>query len=58
MKRVYVIMCDLFDNGDFVETDTVDVVSTMDDAEEVCFEFEQEYPSNVYYWREVISSED
>lgn len=58
MKRVYVIMCDLFKDGDFIETNPVDVVSTMERAEDVCLEFEQEYPSNVYYWREVISSED
>lgn len=58
MKRVYVVMGDIFEDGDLVETNPVDVVSTMERAEDVCLEFEQEYSSNVYYWREVISSED
>lgn len=58
MKRVYVVMGDIFEDGNLVETNPVDVVSDMERAEDVCLEFEQEYPSNVYYWREVISSED
>lgn len=58
MKRVYVIMCDTYDGADFVGTDPVDVVSSMERAEEVCFEMENESPNDIYYWREVISSED
>lgn len=59
MKRVYVIMCDTYDDKDqFVATDPVDVVSTMTDADHLCFEYEAENPDCVYYWREIISSED
>lgn len=58
MKRMYVIMGDIYHDDGSLETLPVDVVSDMERADGVCLEFEQEYPSNVYYWREVISSED
>lgn len=59
MKRVYVIMCDAYDEeNNLFETKPVDVVSTMTDAERLCFEYETENPECVYYWHEVISSED
>lgn len=58
MKRVYVILSDTYDkDGNLFDTEPVDVVSTMTDAEHLCFEYEAENPDSVYYWREVISSE-
>ena len=59
MTRKYVIMCDTYDEeNQFTATDPVDVVSTMTQAEEVCFNLEADDPDGIYYWREVISSED
>lgn len=58
MKRVYVIMCDFYDNGEYINTDPVDVVSSLTKAEDICVELEAENPNGVYYWREVISSEE
>lgn len=58
MKRVYVIMCDSYDNGEFIDTDPVDVVFSLTKAEDICVELEAEDPANVYYWREIISSEE
>ncbi len=59
MKRVYVIMCDTYDNDNkFIDTDPVDVVSAMETANAVCTTLEGDNPECVYYWREVISSEE
>ena len=59
MKRMYVIMCDTYDNDNkFLSTDPVDVVSTMDAADTVCTTLEADDPECIYYWREVISSEE
>ena len=58
MKRVYVIMCDSYDGGDYLDTNPIDVVSSMTQAEELCYKYENENKDGVYYWREVISSED
>lgn len=58
MKRMYVIMCDSYDGGEFLETYPEDVVSSLTRAEELCFEYEAKNPDGVYYWTEVISSED
>lgn len=57
MKRTYVIMCDTYDGPEYIGTDPVDVVSTMEKAEEVCYQMEAETPESIFYWREVISSE-
>ena len=59
MKRVYVIMCDTYDNNDkLISTDPVDVVSNMEIADTKCTILEADNPECVYYWREVVSSED
>lgn len=59
MKRVYVIMCDTYDNDNkFIGTDPVDVVDNMETADEKCTALEADNPECVYYWREVVSSED
>lgn len=55
MKRMYVIICDINDSG---ATCIEDVVSSLTKAEELCFQYEDENPENIYYWQEVISSED
>lgn len=61
MKRVYVIMREMEDSFGTV-TEPYDVVSSMDDAERICYEMEatanKEKQPFVYYWREVISSEE
>lgn len=59
MKRVYVVMCDFYDNdNNYTETYPCDVVSSMNCAEDRCIELEVENPEGVYYWQEVISSEE
>ena len=58
MKRMYVIMGDIYNDDGSLETLPIDVVSTLDRAEDVCTEFETEYPQNIYFWYEVISSEN
>ena len=58
MKRMYVIMCDLYDHEQYIETYPEDVVSSLTKAEELCYKYEDENPGNIFYWQEVISSED
>jgi hypothetical protein len=56
---MYVIMCDTYDKDNkFLSTDPVDVVSTMDAADTVCTTLETDDPECIYYWREIISSEE
>lgn len=55
MKRMYVIMRERI-SGDDVQP--VDVVSSMSKAEDVCYENEIADINHIYYWREVISSEE
>ena len=60
MSRKYVIIKRI-DTMDFIvdpEEPIVDIVSTMTRADEICAEMEEENPGFIYYWREVISSED
>lgn len=57
MKRVYVIINELEDS--FGEVWSIeDVVSSMTKADNICTELEQTNPGHIYYWREVISSEN
>jgi hypothetical protein len=57
MKRVYVIIRELEDS--FGEVWSIeDVVSSMTKADEICTQLEATNPGQIYYWREVISSED
>ena len=57
MKRVYVVIRELEDSfGEIWGIE--DVVSTMTRADEICNELEAQNPGQLYYWREVISSED
>ena len=58
MKRMYVIMCDLYNGAEYLETYPEDVVSSLNQAEELCTEYETNNPDGIYYWREVISSEN
>lgn len=57
MKRIYVIMCDNISNDEYTTTEPVDVVSSLTEAEELCFQYEAENSNKIYYYREVISSE-
>ena len=57
MERVYVIMKDTWDDEDCLTSEPVDVVSSLDTAERICFILEDEHPENTYYYRAVISSE-
>ena len=57
MKRLYVIINELEDS--FGEVWSIeDVVSSMTKADNICTELEQTNPGHIYYWREVISSEN
>ena len=62
MKRMYVIM--QWDNGinpqdsSTEPAEPIDIVSTIERAEQICFEMERDNPEFIFYWREVISSED
>lgn len=57
MKRVYVIINELEDS--FGEVWSIeDVVSSMAKADSICTELEKNNPGHIYYWREVISSEN
>lgn len=62
MSRKYVIMewdNSINPNDHSIEpAEPVDIVSTMTKADEVCTKMEAENPGFIYYWREVISSED
>lgn len=62
MSRKYVIMRDNQDEYEYPIIEPVDVVSYMTVADLICREEEQKAlekgESWVYYWREVISSED
>lgn len=55
MKRMYIIYEELEDSDC---ADPIDVLSSIDKAEEVCFELEDLNPGFIYWWREIISSED
>lgn len=61
MKRKYVIMewDDSINPQDqsIDPAEPIDVVSTVERAEEICLAMEAEHPGFIYYWREVISSE-
>lgn len=61
MSRKYVIMKDTELDGEW-DTTPYDVVSSMERAEEICrVEESKAFDNNedaVYYWCEVISSED
>lgn len=57
MNRMYVIMCDTPDEEGFYNTYPVDVSSSIARAEDLCFQYENENPDNIYYYREVITSE-
>ena len=61
MMRVYVIMKDTELDGVW-DTSPYDVVFSMARAEDVCFEEEQKSSAcgenAIFYWREVISSEN
>lgn len=57
MKRMYVIMReDIREYNPFPEP--YDVVSSMVKADEICMEQEEADITHIYYWREVISSEE
>ena len=58
MKRMYVIMYDLYNDEEYLGTYPEDVVSSQELAEELCCDYEEKNPDGVYYWEEVISSED
>lgn len=62
MKRVYVIIKkeDIMklDWNELPEFEILDIVSSLDRAEDICREEEANNPGYFYYWREVISSED
>ena len=57
MTRMYVIMCDALQNDGTYDTYPVDVSSSIAHAEDLCFQYEDENPDNIYYYREVITSE-
>lgn len=58
MKRVYVVMCDFYDNdNNYTETYPCDVVLSMNSAEDRCIELEEKNPNMVFFWEEIISSE-
>lgn len=62
MTRKYVIMqwddsINPIDNST-EPAEPVDVVSTMTRADEICTKMEAENPEFIFFWREVISSED
>lgn len=57
MTRMYVIMCDTPDEEGFYNTYPVDVSSSIARAEDLCFQYENENPDDIYYYREVITSE-
>ena len=62
MKRVYVVMewDNLINPLDHSTegAEPIDVVSTMSAAEDICNKREKDHPEFIYYWREVISSEE
>lgn len=58
MKRVYVIMGDQYNGGEYRDTFPVDVVSTIYRAEELCTLYESENPDVVYYYREITVDEE
>ena len=58
MKRMYVIMRDNQDEYERPVIEPIDVVSTMTQAEDICSEKEGTEGDCIYYWREVISSEE
>lgn len=58
MERVYVIMGDQYDGGEYLDTFPVDVVSSISRAEELCALYESENPDIVYYYYAIIPSEE
>lgn len=57
MKRMYVIMCDALQDDGTYDTYPIDVASSLSWAEDLCCEYENAIPDNIYYYREVITSE-
>lgn len=55
MKRVYIVYEELEDSN---YPTPIDVVSSLDRAETLCYQLESEHLGFIYWWREVISSED
>lgn len=57
MTRMYVIMCDALQDDGTYDTYPIDVASSLSWAEDLCCEYENAIPDNIYYYREVIASE-
>lgn len=55
-RRIYVIV------GELEDTDTIDMwygaCESIERAEEICEELENEYPNHIWYYREVILEEE